>query len=94
MIKLVSNSGINRASSIVGIALFTQYYWLPMIHFVNLAISPSMIIDVDSTLKVVKNLKVHTKAKPSIYNYIKEIKHEEKKKRKSFNSSPLHSQQS
>ncbi len=90
LIKLVSNSGINRASSIVGLALFTQYYyWFPMVHFINLAISPSMIIGVDTHLKVPKNLRIHTKAKPSVYGYIKEIKTEEKKEEKKVSTAVL-----
>lgn len=60
-----------------------------MTHFINLAISPSMIIGVDSNLKVVKNLKVKTKAKPSVYGYIKEIKHEEKKEEKKVSTAVL-----
>ena len=79
IIKLVSNSGNNRISSIVGLALFTQYYyWFPMIHFINLAVTPCMVHALDSNLKVVKNFKIHTKAKQSIYGYPKEIKAEEK----------------
>lgn len=80
-VKLTSNSGNNRIGSIVGMALFTQYYyWFPMVHFINLAVHPSMLLGVDSSLKVVKNFNVLSKAKPSQFGYPKEVKLEEKTK--------------
>jgi 26S proteasome regulatory subunit N2 len=82
-LKLVSNSGNNRMGAIIGMALFTQYYyWFPMIHFIHLAVSPTMVLGVDSNLKLVKNFKLLSKAKPSVYGYPKEIKIEEKKDEK------------
>jgi 26S proteasome regulatory subunit N2 len=89
-LKLVSNSGNNRMGAIVGMALFTQYYyWFPMIHFIHLAISPAMLLGVDSNLKVVKNFKLLSKGKPSIYGYPKEIKAEEKTTEKKVQAAVL-----
>lgn len=82
-INLVSNNGNNKMAAIVGMALFTQYYyWFPMIHFINLAVEPVILFGVDSNLKIVKNFQVLSKAKPSIYGYPSEIKLEEKSQEK------------
>ena len=60
-------------------ALFTQYwYWFPMVHFVNLAIHPYLMIGLDSNLKIVKNFNVLSKSKPSLFAYPKEVKLQEK----------------
>lgn len=78
-ISLVSNSGNNRMGSIVGMALFTQYYyWFPMIHFLNLAVHPTILYGVDSNMKLDKNFKILSKAKPSVFGYPKEVKIQEK----------------
>jgi len=60
-------------------ALFTQYwYWFPMVHFINLAVHPCLMIGLDSNLKIVKNYSVLSKAKPSMFAYPKEVKLQEK----------------
>ena len=83
-LSLVSTTGSNKMSAIIGMALFTQYYyWFPMIHFINLAVSPTMIYGLDSTLQIVKNYKMLSKAKPSLYGYpIKEVNKESEKVKK------------
>jgi 26S proteasome regulatory subunit N2 len=78
-ISLTSNSGNNRMGSIVGMALFTQYYyWFPMIHFLQLAVHPCILFGIDSNLKVDTNYKILSKAKPSVFGYPKEVKLQEK----------------
>ncbi len=78
-LNLVSNTGNNRMGSIVGMALFTQYfYWFPMVHFIHLAVNPSILYSVDSNLKVDVKYKVQSNAKPSVYGYPKEVKLQEK----------------
>ena len=78
-LNLVSNNGQNRVGAIVGMALFTQYfYWFPMAHFISLAISPQVHIGIDSEFKVVTNFNILCKEKPSIYGYPEELKVEEK----------------
>ena len=82
-INLVSSNGNNKMAAIIGMALFTQYYyWFPMIHFVNLAVEPVILFGVDSKLKVPKNFRVLSSAKPSIYGYPEEAKLEEKSTKK------------
>lgn len=73
-IRFVSTTGQNRMGSIVGMAYFTQYfYWFPMAHFINLAVSPCLFVGLDSDLRIVQNYKVLSKAKPSVYAYPKEV---------------------
>jgi 26S proteasome regulatory subunit N2 len=79
IINLVSNSGNNKMGAIVGLALFTQYYyWFPMIHFLHLAVEPCILQGVDANLRPVSNFKILSKAKPSVYGYPKEVKLQEK----------------
>jgi 26S proteasome regulatory subunit N2 len=78
-INLLSSSGNNKMAAIVGMALFTQYYyWFPMIHFINLAVDPVILFGVDTNLRIPKNFRVHSQAKPSLYGYPEEAKLEEK----------------
>lgn len=82
-INLVSSSGNNKMAAIVGMALFTQYYyWFPMLHFINLAVEPVILFGVDSSLKIPKNFQVLSKEKPSVFGYPQEIKLEEKSQEK------------
>ena len=81
VINLVSNTGENRMKSIIGMCLFTQYYyWFPMIHMLNLAVTPTFLFNLDDKLKVPINYKMLSKAKPSIYGYPKEEEKDQKKK--------------
>ena len=80
-ITLVSSTGENKMTSIIGMCLFTQYYyWFPMIHFINLAVNPTMLIGLDNTMHPPKNYKVLSKSKPSIFGYPVEDKEKEKAK--------------
>ncbi len=82
-INLVSSSGNNKMAAIVGIALFTQYYyWFPMLHFINLAVEPVILFGIDSNLKIPKNFQLLSKEKPSVFGYPQEIKLEEKSQEK------------
>lgn len=93
VLKLVSRNGLNRMASIVGIALFTQYYyWFPMFHFINLAVEPTLYIGLDQNLKVVKNYKLLSKSKPSVFGYPKEVKTEEKTEKEKVAAPILSSQ--
>ena len=80
-INLVSNTGENKMKSIIGMCLFTQYYyWFPMIHMLNLSVSPTILFNLDDQLKVPINYKLLSKAKPSVYAYTKEEEKDQKKK--------------
>ena len=81
VINLVSNTGENKMKSIIGMCLFTQYYyWFPMVHMLNLSVSPTFLFNLDDKLKIPINYKMLSKAKPSIYGYPKEEEKDKKKK--------------
>lgn len=92
ILSLISNTGQNRIGAIVGIALFTQYYyWYPMVHFISLALSPQVHIGVDKELKIVKNFNLLSKSKPSLYGYPQEVKSEEKTEKQKTQAAVLSS---
>ena len=81
VINLVSNTGENKMKSIIGMCLFTQYYyWFPMVHMLNLAVNPTFLFNLDDKLKIPINYKMLSKAKPSIFGYPKEEEKDQKKK--------------
>jgi 26S proteasome regulatory subunit N2 len=50
---LHSRSGHKNMSAIVGLAVFTQFwYWFPLIHFISLSFTPTAIIGLNKDLKV------------------------------------------
>ena len=52
-ISLQNKSGASNVPAIVGVALFTQFwYWFPMTHFLALAFTPTAIIGVNKDLQV------------------------------------------
>ena len=81
VISLVSNTNEIKMKSIIGMCLFTQYYyWYPMIHMLNLSVCPTFLFNLDDKLKLPKNYKMLSKAKPSIFAYPKEEEKDTKKK--------------
>jgi len=77
-------------AAIVGMALFTQYYyWFPMVHFINLAVDPVILFGVDSNLRIPNNFRVYSGAKPSLYGYPEEAKLEEKSTKKEIATAVL-----
>ena len=81
VINLVSNTGENKMKSVIGMCLFTQYYyWFPMIHMLHLSVYPTFLFNLDDQLKLPKNYKMLSKAKPSIFGYPKEEEKDKKKK--------------
>ena len=92
-LSLVSHTGHNRIGAIIGIALFTQYYyWYPMMHFISLAIRPQIHMGIDSDFKVIKNFKIISKSKPSQFGYPSETKIEDKKEKTEAPKAVLSSQ--
>lgn len=79
-ISLMSRNGNMSMPAVVGLALFTQFwYWFPMAHAAVLAFSPTAIIGVNSELKLPK-FEFSSNVKPSIFAYVPEIKAPEKDK--------------
>ncbi|GLI59879.1 hypothetical protein VaNZ11_001794 [Volvox africanus] len=68
-IGLRSRSGYFRRTSVVGLAVFTQYwYWYPLLYFLSLAFQPSALIALNSDLKMPK-VSFGCNCKPSIFAY-------------------------
>ena len=81
VINLVSNTGENKMKSIIGMCLFTQYYyWFPMVHMLNLSVTPTFLFNLDEKLKMPINYKMLSKSKPSVFGYPKEEEKDIKKK--------------
>ncbi|CAO2168426.1 unnamed protein product [Urochloa humidicola] len=70
-IKLKSKSKHDRLTAVVGLAVFTQFwYWYPLTYFISLAFSPTALIGLNSDLKVPK-FEFLSNAKPSLFDYPK-----------------------
>lgn len=68
-ISLSSTTGHRRMSSIVGMAMFTQFwYWYPLVHFIGLSIKPSALIGLNKELKMPK-MEVVSDISPGMYDY-------------------------
>ncbi|KAM0279184.1 hypothetical protein ACHAQH_004728 [Verticillium albo-atrum] len=78
-IGLQTQSGNLNMAGIIGMAVFTQYwYWFPFTHFLSLAFSPTSIIGLDHDLEI-PQFKFHCAARPSLFDYPpeQEVKAEE-----------------
>jgi len=77
-ISLQSRSGYNNMASIVGMTIFTQFwYWYPLTHFLSLAFTPTAFIGLNSKLEMPK-LEFISNAKPSLFAYPSPMKKQEK----------------
>ncbi|KAK1830131.1 armadillo-type protein [Podospora conica] len=78
-IGLQTQTGNLNMAGIVGMAVFTQYwYWFPFTHFLSLSFVPTSIIGLDHNLDI-PNFKFHCAAKASHFDYPpeQEVKAEE-----------------
>ncbi|KAL5601224.1 hypothetical protein BROUX41_006022 [Berkeleyomyces rouxiae] len=78
-IGLQTQTGNLNMAGIVGMAVFTQYwYWFPFTHFLSLSFSPTSIIGLDHELEI-PSFKFHCSARPSLFDYPpeQEVKAEE-----------------
>lgn len=78
-IGLQTQTGNLNMAGIVGMAVFTQYwYWFPFTHFLSLSFSPTSIIALDHDLDII-DAKFHCATKPSLFDYPpeQEVKAEE-----------------
>eukprot|EP00884_Botryococcus_braunii_P016818 jgi/Botrbrau1/381/Bobra.110_2s0036.1 len=66
---LRSRSGYFRRTSVVGLAVFLQYwYWYPLMYFMSLALQPTALIGLDGQLNLPK-FQVMCHCKPSLFAY-------------------------
>ncbi|KAF4992255.1 hypothetical protein FGRMN_7285 [Fusarium graminum] len=78
-IGLQTQTGNLNMAGIVGMAVFTQYwYWFPFTHFLSLSFSPTAIIGLDHDLEM-PDFKFHCATRPSLFDYPpeQEVKTEE-----------------
>jgi 26S proteasome regulatory subunit N2 len=68
-IGLQTQTGNLNMPGIVGMAVFTQYwYWFPFTHFLSLSFAPTSIIGLDPDLEI-PNIKFHCATRPSLFDY-------------------------
>ncbi|GJN93401.1 hypothetical protein Rhopal_006456-T1 [Rhodotorula paludigena] len=77
-ISMQNKSGSGNMPSIVGMALFAQFwYWFPLAHCLSLAFTPTAIIGVNKDLKIPK-FEFISNTKPSLFAYQPATKPKEK----------------
>jgi 26S proteasome regulatory subunit N2 len=68
-IGLQTQTGNLNVTAIVGVAIFTQYwYWFPLTHFLSLSFMPTAMIGVDQDLDI-PSFKFHSNTRPSMFDY-------------------------
>lgn len=79
-ISLISKGSSNNLPAIVGMVLFTQFwYWFPLAHFLSLSFTPTAIIGLNRELQL-PNFEFKSNARPSFFNYPVAVKKENEKK--------------
>ncbi|KAI7845077.1 hypothetical protein COHA_001442 [Chlorella ohadii] len=79
-VGLRSRSGHFRRTAVLGLALFTQYwYWYPLSYCVSLAVQPTALIGVDASLRAPKDFQVVSNCRPSQFAYPPPVKVDDKK---------------
>merc|ERR1712154_1775 len=78
-----SHNNCRRQSAIIGMAFFWQYwFWYPLIPFITLCFQPTMIMNLNKELKMVKiNVESREKDKKR-FDYVENLKEDTKKKQK------------
>jgi 26S proteasome regulatory subunit N2 len=72
-IRLKSRSGFPRLLSVIGMAVFTQYwYWYPLSYFMSLPLTPTALIGLNENLDMPK-FSVVSKCKPSVFAYAEPV---------------------
>jgi len=68
-IGLQTQTGNLNMAGIVGMAIFTQYwYWFPFTHFLSLSFTPTSMIGLDQDLEI-PSFKFHSATRPSLFDY-------------------------
>ena len=78
-IGLQTQTGNLNMAGIVGMAVFTQYwYWFPFTHFLSLSFTPTSMIGLDHDLEI-PSFKLHSATRPSLFDYppVQEVKTDE-----------------
>lgn len=89
-ITLQSRAGNNKMASIIGLALFTHYwYWYPCLNFLALSLSPTALHGLNKDLKVPKGFHFRSNSKPSLFKYPDFLREEEKKTKEKVETAVL-----
>jgi 26S proteasome regulatory subunit N2 len=73
-ISLHSRSGHKNMPAIIGLAVFTQFwYWFPLVHFISLSFTPTAIIGLNKELQM-PVFSFKSNAKASLFAYPPEVK--------------------
>ncbi|KAJ8070163.1 hypothetical protein OCU04_000555 [Sclerotinia nivalis] len=68
-IGLQTQTGNLNMAGIVGMAVFTQYwYWFPFTHFLSLTFTPTSMIGLNQELEI-PSFKFHSATRPSLFDY-------------------------
>lgn len=68
-IGLQTPTGNLNMAAIVGMAVFTQYwYWFPLTHFLSLSFTSTAVIGLDQELEI-PSFKFHSNTRPSMFDY-------------------------
>ncbi|KAG1226603.1 hypothetical protein G6F68_019713 [Rhizopus microsporus] len=68
-ISLLSRTGHSNMSAIVGMAVFTQFwYWYPLTHMLSLSFTPTAIIGLNKNLETPR-FEFMSNVKPSLFAY-------------------------
>ena len=68
-IGLQTPTGNLNMAAIVGMAVFTQYwYWFPLTHFLSLSFTSTAVIGLDQELEI-PSFKFHSNTRPSTFDY-------------------------
>ena len=79
-VALRAQSGYFRRTAVIGMVLFVQYwYWHPLSYTISLALAPTALIGVDSTLAAPKDFVARCDCKPSAFAYPAPVPTEDKK---------------
>lgn len=90
VIALRSQSGFNKMSAIVGMALFQQHwFWFPCIHMLSLTLAPTALIGLNTNLKMPKNFTVTCNASKKAFAYPPMLKVEKAKAKKRVETAVL-----
>ena len=68
-ISLQTQTGNLHMPGIVGMAVFTQYwYWFPLTHFLSLSFAPTSVVALDQDMEI-PEMKFHSATRPSLFDY-------------------------
>ncbi|CAM9245735.1 unnamed protein product [Chrysoparadoxa australica] len=76
-ISMQSRAGFTKYSAVVGMAIWCQHwYWYPLMHFISLAFTPTMVLGLNKDFKMPNNVVIDCAASPSQFAYPKKLEAE------------------